>query len=212
MLALVESCVGRHTKVTKRLLLIAALALSGAFAAVLVTSSTAQAWDVNSLPDGYSTAHWLNVSPEPGSCPEGYTVVGFDAAISLGLCDPTFQQQLDAFIDSTCPCARTTAAPTTETTTTPPAPQPPLVTTATTSTEPTATVDDAVAALSARIAELEAQLAALTTRVEKLELAGQAAQLAFDQAVAAGMDGASAADLARATFLNAEYGLGAFAS
>lgn len=196
---------------TKRLLLIAALALSGAFAAVLVASSTAQAWDVNSLPAGYSTAHWLNVSPEPGSCPEGYTVVGFDAAISLGLCDPTFQQQLDAFIDSTCPCARTTAAPATETTTTPASPQPQPATTAT-STEPTATVDDAVAALSARIAALEAQLAALTTRVEKLELAGQAAQLAFDQAVAAGMDGASAADLARATFLNAEYGLGAFAS
>jgi hypothetical protein len=56
-----------------------------------------------------------------------------------------------------------------------------------------------------------AQIAALTDRVTRIEKAGDAAWLAFEQAVAAGATNAEAAALARGTYLNAEYGLGEFA-
>lgn len=208
----------------KRLMLAAALALSGVVAAALVASSSAQAYDVNNLPGGYSTSHWHDSSPPPGSCSDGWNVVGYGSAINLGECDPDFQQKLDAFVNSTCPCASTTsttvAAPadasttTAAPTTTDSSPPPPetVSTPAQTVAAPTTTdVSAEITALEARISALEAQIAALTTRVDRLTLAGDASWLAYQQAVANGADDATAAGIARGTWLNAVYGLGDFA-
>lgn len=218
----------------KRLMLAAALALSGAFAAALVGSSSAQAWDVTNLPAGYSTSHWHDSSPPPGSCSDGWNVVGYGSAINLGECDADFQQKLDAFVNGTCPCASssstTAAAPTTDASTTTVA-DPAATTVAVTTTDaspppqetvstpappvaPTTTDDVSaqITALEARISALEAQIAALTTRVDRITLAGDASWLAYQQAVANGVDPATAADIAHGTWLNAVYGLGDFAA
>jgi hypothetical protein len=105
--------------------------------------------------------------------------------------------------------ATTTSAGTTSTPTTPP----PTVTT--TVTRPATTTSTALTpsaqSLQDQINALSAEIAVLTDRVTRVEKAGDAAWLAFEQAVAAGETNADAAALARGTYLNAEYGLGVFA-
>lgn len=219
----------------KRLLLAATLAILGAALAALVASSPARAWDVTNLPAGYSTAHWHDSSPPPGSCSDGWSVVGFSASISIGECDPAFQQKLDDFINATCPCATTAAAttPSTDTatittdtasatttdpvSTTPPPTQPPPpvdppvnTTTQTIAAPPDKTAVE-ISALDARITALEQQIAALTTRVDRITLAGDASWLAYQQSIANGDSPEIAALMARGTWMNAVYGLGAFA-
>ncbi len=69
-----------------------------------------------------------------------------------------------------------------------------------------------VDALQAQVDALVAQIKALSGAVDRLALAGDASWLAFQQAIAAGDDVPTAATIARGTYLNAEYGLGAFAA
>jgi hypothetical protein len=113
---------------------------------------------------------------------------------------------------TTTPPATTAPPPTTTapgTTTSTPATPPPTVTT--TVTQPATTTSATLPSLQDQIDALTAQIAALIDRVARLERAGNAAWLAFEQAVAQGASNAEAAALARATYLNAEYGLGEFA-
>ena len=91
-------------------------------------------------------------------------------------------------------------------------PTPPPATVTTTVTQPASTTPTAIEqSLQAQIDALSAEIAALTDPVARFEKAGDAASLAFEQAVAAGSTIADAAALARGTYLNACYGLGAFA-
>jgi hypothetical protein len=88
------------------------------------------------------------------------------------------------------------------------APAPPA---ATTTVVVTTTTPADVQDLTARLDKLAAELAALTTRLDRVEAAGNAAWVAFLQAVNNGDDQATAATVARGTYLNAIYALGAFA-
>lgn len=116
---------------------------------------------------------------------------------------------------TTAPATPTTTGPGTTTST--PATQPGGGTTTgtTTVTQPTTTTSAPLTpreqALQDQIDALSAEIAALKDRLSRIEKAGDAASLAFEQAVADGMPTADAADLARGTYLNAEYGLGEFA-
>lgn len=149
--------------------------------------------------------------------------------------NPTFQSDLDAYVNRTictvnpaaggsaCAPATTAQPATTEppaTTTTPPTTTaaPPVTTTAPidpgpppTTTAVTTATTTAAPTLEDRIKTLEDQIAALTNRVDRLEKAVDAAWLAYEQEIQKGTDSATAADIARATYLNAVYGLGAFA-
>ena len=211
-----------------KMLLAAALALAGVAAAVLVASPTARAWDIHSLPAGYSTLHTLNTSAL--SCHESYTIQGYGASTRLCTDAPDFQDSLDAFIASTCPTAvcpppqttdAATEAPTTSGTdqaTTPAAPatspqattSDAAVTETTETTIATTTVDE-LAELQRQIDELRSMIATLTDRVERIARAVDAAWLAYQQQAELHADSRTAADVARATYLNAIYGLGDFA-
>lgn len=206
----------------KKTLLLVALALAGVGTASLLAVSSASAYTTDQLPGlGYSVVY----STLGGGCHGWQAGYGNAPRTDLGSdCDAGFQQRLDDFVNATCPCAQTTTQTTTAATTTEPAPSTETTTTTvadpvtTTSTEPAPsapapadTTSDQIAALNDQIAALSQQIAALTTRVGRLELAGNASQLAFEQSLAGGADVATAAALARATYLNAEYGLGEFA-
>lgn len=107
--------------------------------------------------------------------------------------------------------AATTPTPTTSTpTTTDTAPAVTTTDTAPAVTAPTTTAPTTTE-LDTRIKALEDQIAALTSRVDRLEKAVDAAWLAYEQELTKGTDPATAADIARGTYLNAVYGLGAFA-
>jgi hypothetical protein len=110
---------------------------------------------------------------------------------------------------TTTPATTTPAGTTASTPTTPP----PTVTI--TVTQPATTTSAAPTAneqsLQDQINALSAQIAALTDQLARVEKAGDAAWLAFEQAMAAGATRAEAAVVARGTYLNAEYKLGAFA-
>lgn len=114
--------------------------------------------------------------------------------------------------DDACFQLRTTAS-TSTIAAAPPAPPPPppadptTTTTAAPEPAPTATIDS----LQAQIDELRRQLEALTSRVDRLEKAGEASWLAYQQAVAGGASDADAAGIARSTYLDALYAVGAFA-
>lgn len=190
---------------------LAVLAVAGVLAA-LTFAPVANAYTVGDLEGlGYRVQHTIDQSPPAGVCPETYLVAGYGSSILLRTCDLAFSQKLDEFVRATCPCAQTTAAPTTTaaTTTTETAPPPPPVTTTVTVTTPppVEVIDD----LTARIVALERQIAALTTRVDRLDLAGDASWLAYQQSIEKGDPPDVAAGLARATWLNAVYALGAFA-
>jgi hypothetical protein len=99
--------------------------LAGLAAAVaLTTAPAAQAWDIHALPAGYSVEHDTSTS---SVCPDSYYIFGYGKT-SPQLCtdSPSFQQDLDAFIDATCPVAvcPPPAAPTTATTAADPPPAP----------------------------------------------------------------------------------------
>lgn len=210
------------------------LALAGVGTAALLVASTASAWDVSSIPNGYAV---ITDSGHAGCAGIFYTINNNAIGCSA---DSDFGAALNTFIDNTiCTvnpsadpqrCAPTTTTATTTTTiadpvttTAPPATQPPPVGTTTitqTVTTPTETTTVGVTttvsiveqSLQQQIDALAAQLAQLTDRVTRLEKAGDASWLAFQQAVAGGADAATAADQARGTWLNVVNQLGAFAS
>lgn len=213
-------------------LALCALCAAGLVAALSV-APTASAWSIDNLPDGWTIEHIQAVGAT--ACPESYRLwTSGRAAWSDPFCtdSPSFQADVDAFVDGhyTAPVTTTAAAPTTtvvDTTTTAPtttatAPTETSPVTAPTATAaapttattpaPVVTAPDALAELTARVVALEQQIAALTNRVDRLEKAGEAAWLAYEQELAKGTDSATAADIARGTYLNAVYGLGAFAA
>lgn len=223
----------------------AAAAVAGLVLALLVLAPSASAWDWHALPAGYAiTSSYTTVchvatdpcvDGEGSTCTHlGISAAGAGSFNETDCVNPTFQADLDAFVDSTictvnpaaggaaCQPASTSAPPETATqpaTTTeptPPATTEPGTTTVetappTTTTLATTIVDPAIAALNDRVAALEQALSALTSRVARLELAVDASQAAFEQQLAQGADVATAAAVARATYLNAVYGLGEFA-
>lgn len=217
-------------------LTLAALAAAGAIAAALIAAPTAAAsWDWMHLP-----AHYNVSSVSYGTCPGSgilWRTVSINGVSMGSTCDAGFQAAVDAYIDSTictvnpdvggsaCTPTTTTIAATTGTTTTDPAVTTTITTTTTTAADPgsstptttqpiqtstTTAVDPQVAAINARVDQLEQQIAMLTSRVGRLEFAGDAASLAFQQALANGQDVPTAAAIARGTWMNAVYGLGEF--
>lgn len=63
-------------------------------------------WTIDTLPPGYTVAHTVRSADgtAPGACLEWYTIQGY-GAVSDRLCvdSPTFQTDLDAFVDATLP-------------------------------------------------------------------------------------------------------------
>jgi hypothetical protein len=168
--------------------------------------------------DGAVPVHCQPSSGGPDSFPVGVTTVTCTAEDSSA---NTATASFTITVTSAGTTGGTTTAPPTTpsagTTPTAPAAPPPTATTtitttvtqpATTTSAPSTPVEQS---LHDQINALSAQIAALTDRVARLEKAGDAAWLAFEQAAAAGATNAEAADLARGIYLNAEYGLGAFA-
>lgn len=223
--------------IRRRITLLTALgALTAAgVAAGLAFAPTALAWSPANLPPGWTVDHIQNVGA--ASCPSAYRIRTATAGVfSDPLCEdsPTYQHDFDAYVDahyspppttpatttgstSTVATTTTAAATTTDTTTAqaPAAPAAPMTTdttaAVTTATTTTSTVDTALASLQAQIDTLSAQLAQLTDRVARVERAVDAAWLAYQQALTEGVSAPAAADLARGTYLNAIYQLGAFA-
>lgn len=209
---------------------LAALAAAGVLAS-LAFAPAASAWSPTQLPPGWTVHHEVSNAT---TCPEAYRIFEYTAGVfkdvSPAFCldSPTWQQDFDAWIDArytapvtttapppvtttvvittTVPVDTTTTQPPADTTALPPAP-PPTVNVTTIVT----TVSPVEQSLQAQIDALTAQLAAITDRVTRLEKAGDASWLAYQQAIAKGDDPATAADIARGTWLNVVYGLGDFA-
>jgi hypothetical protein len=173
-------------------------------AAAFALARPAQAWDVNHLPATFHVTHEHTGAATCGDyyviiyAPDGFGV-GKTGATLPNLCadSPTFQQDLDAFVDApcsspgaTCTAATTTAAATTAapdtttaaTTTAPPVttttvdPPPVTVTTTTiTETSPATTATATMTAtttttdVTAELAKLQAEIDALSARVTVLE-------------------------------------------
>lgn len=224
----------------KRTLILAVVLTAGCAAALTLGVTRASAWDWQSLPTGYSVSNYTTVchiATDPcvggeGSTCNHLTIHGASTPWAETDCvNPTFQADLDAFINSTIctvnpaaggsACAPATTAPP-ATTTAPVTTNPGATTTQPASTDPaptttqadpgTTTIDQSaqIASLQSQIAVLAQQIADLTTQVEKLELASQAGTLAFNQAIANGSTVPEAAEIARGTAMNAVYGLGDF--
>lgn len=214
------------------------LLAAGVGAAMLTFPQGASAWDIHNLPPGFIVVHGTDSSAT--TCREWYGI-GYQFHSVQKICtdSPTFQADVDSFVNAnyTAPVT-TTDAPTTSalppvtttvvlTTTTPAA----TTTAATTTTAAPATTTTAAPAapavtstvtvtttvtpveqsLQSQINTLAAQIAAVTDRVTRLEKAGDASWLAFQQAVTGGSTVADAAGIARSTYLDALYGLGPFA-
>jgi hypothetical protein len=163
--------------------------------------------------DGVVPVHCQPSSGGPDAFPLGVTTVTCTAQDSSGnTATASFTitvTRAGTTGGATTPPATTTAPGTTTST---PATSPPTVTVTTTVTQPATTTSPTLTSLQDQIDGLLAQIAALTDRVARIEKAGDAAWLAFEQAVAGGATTADAAALARGTYLNAEYGLGEFAA
>lgn len=189
----------------------AALTLSlaaGLAVAIALTSPTvAQAWDINNLPPGFIAVH--TSASGVVTCPEYWTVgyIPNTTNNSGHLCtdSPTFQQDLDAFVDAnyTAPVT-TTAEPTVTAATTTAAPPPadPVGTTT------TVTVTAPDVSIESRVAALEANYAALAKRVDAIAQANTASWSAFIDATNAGASAVDAAIAARSAGQNAIYQLG----
>jgi hypothetical protein len=200
---------------------VAAAAAAGLTVGLLALAPAAHAYSVHQLPSlGYS----VEVTTLVGGCREYSAGYGKTPRQLIGTdCDGDWQAKLDAFVQATCPCAQTTTTeapappvepvppPATNTTGSPEPSPPPTTTEAGPPTTATTTAPDPISDLAARITALEQQIAALTSRVDRLEKAGDAATRAFERAIEGGATPADAADQARGTWLNAVYGLGAFA-
>jgi PKD repeat protein len=147
------------------------LLASGLGAAVAsMVAQPAHAWDVGSLPAGYSVSTIIDSSATDVAplCHTTYHVQGFGGDFRDGTCDPDFQASLDAFVNATCPCAQTTTtAP--ETTTVGGSTQAAPTTTAATATatNPATATDPATAPGPAPVttAALVPPTAAFTTQV-----------------------------------------------
>lgn len=227
----------RHISTAAALL---ALAVAGVVVALSLAPAAA-AWEWTNLPNGYSvyvssyqnadgsTCHIVRIDGRlmGDDCVDAAAMyVAIDAYVNSTICTKN-----PAAGGAACAPATTAAPPPVTTSETPPAPPPPpatttisepppaapapppatttvTVTVTTTTTATTTTVDQSI---TDRLTAIENALRDLTSRIERLELASAAAQIAYDQAIAAGSDSAAAAELARGTYLNAEYGLGAFA-
>jgi hypothetical protein len=122
--------------------LVSLVAALGMFAAMLTTAPPASAWSIVDLPPGFTATHIVIADGSP--CPSGYVIFGpgfirTDADGSGLLCEnsPTFQADLDAWVDAhyTAPVT-TTAPPPADATTTAPIT---TTDTSTTVTTPTAT-------------------------------------------------------------------------
>ncbi len=192
--------------------------VAGVVCASLITPS-ANAWDVNSPPTGFQSEHHTDSAAT--SCSEYYVLIGY-GAVSGHLCtdSPTFQQDVDAFVNANCPPA-ICAPPTTTTTDTAPATtttdtqtQPATdpvttdpVTVTTDAAAPTTTVSsDDLAQIKAELVDLEQRLVALSKRVDAIEDANKAAWNAYVVALQGGASPVSAALAARSAGLNALYG------
>lgn len=157
-----------------------ALAAGFAAAAALTVPSVAQAWDVNSLPAGFTT--FVRSDSSGGPCPLAYRIEYVPSlAVSGYLCtdSPTFQQDLDAFVDAnytapvttnaaTTPAATSTVAVTTDAVT---APQAPSTTTTATASAETVTVTTVITdpTIDARLTALEQKQAVTDARIAALE-------------------------------------------
>jgi hypothetical protein len=217
--------------------LLVTMGLAGVAAAGFLVSS-ASAWDVTGLPQGFVVVHATDISLS--TCPAWYWVqwTGTGAAtVKLCVDSPTFQADLDSFVNAHYTAPATTAATTTAVTTAPAtttdagttttAPvAPPVTTTVTqTVTQPAAGTQPAATttyvtvttaspveqSLQDQINALAVQLKAVTDRVTRLEKAGDASWLTFQQAASQGVDTAIAAAMARQTWLDVVNQTGAYA-
>lgn len=188
---------------------LASLTVAGCLTALAIGVSAASAWTLQD-----ATTNGFHVDQYDGpNCPHTFITGHGSSYTDLGTtCDDGFQQALDGFMSTWCPCAQTTAASTTAestpgaTTTDPGSTTEPPPATSTV----TVTVAASDPAVDQRLSALEGQYAALKSRVGNLEAASDAAWLAFRDALAAGMTDQQAADVARGTALNLIYGLGVF--
>jgi hypothetical protein len=199
---------------------LAALLAAGSLTAIALGSSRSSQTTIQDLAGlGYT----MNaVGPGPNGCVDYWASGnGMPAAWDMGSFDPAcadpagMQRRVDALIlaypppappvVTTDPVTDTTVTDTTVTDTTPAPPaSPPVVTTP----DP---YPQQITDLQAQVAALQQQIVDLTATVDRLTLAGTAADLAYQQAIASGSDTQTAAAIAYGTYLNAEYGLGAFA-
>lgn len=220
--------------------LVALICAAGFAVALLSFPAVASAWSPTSLPPGWTIEHDTGgLDPNCQDAYRIWTEGRAAFSNALCTASPSYQADFDAWVDahytapppppptttasttSTTSPAVTTTVPatttvTTTTTTTVPAPDPapPTTTTPTpATTTPTVTAPTLTPveqSLQDQLDTLTAAIAAVTDRLARLEQAGDAAWLAYQQSVARGDGPATAAGVARGTFLNVIYGLGAF--
>lgn len=167
------------------LTILAALTAGVAAAVTLTLPHDAKAWSITNLPAAFHVSH---ISGGSG-CSPYYSIIYLagdgTGAVSPDLCDnsPTFQQDLDAFVDSPCTAVGATCTP-------PPPPPPPPTTAASTTdasvtttetttatvtvTDPATTTapttnDDVLAKLSARVSALEQRQTVDEARLATIE-------------------------------------------
>lgn len=177
--------------------MLVALVLAGVGTASLVATKSASAYTTDQLAGlGYSVVY----ATYGNGCHGWQASYGNGQRTDLGSdCDPDFQQRLDDFVAATCPCAQTTTTAEPETTA------------VTTTTEPATTTGTTPVETTTAPTDPPNDPPASPPAGESLTSAGDAAQDAFEQAVSDGADTATAAAIARGTYLNAEYNLGDFA-
>lgn len=154
----------------RNIIALAATLTAGLAAAIALTAApAASAWDINALPAGYTTQQTVNGTVD---C---YYIFGYNHT-SPELCtdSPTFQADVDSFVNATCPpavCAPPPATTTTDqgTTTT----DPTATTPATTTTAPPATVTIVTTTvdptIDARLTALEQRQTVDEARITTLE-------------------------------------------
>jgi hypothetical protein len=164
--------------------------------------------------DGWVDAHYTAPPPPPPATtatpitvtiPTSTTVAtATTPSVTVTEAAPPTGAPVDTTTSPTPPADTTIAA---VTTTAPTVTETIIVTTTTAAPD----LSPAVQAIADRLNDIAVQLAAVTNRVARLELAGDAAWVAYLRAVSAGEHPAAAAAVARGTYLNAVYELGAFA-
>lgn len=208
---------------TKTVLATIVLAALGFSAALLAFPHPASAWDYGSLPNGCTQAGTQYDSSGPNyayktlcnSVLSGWMHYGSNPYPQAAT-DPTFQTNLDAFVDANYTAPATTTTPTTtsaSTTTTAPPTTTDTTPTTVAAVTTTVTVTDTTTVTTtttdpttqAQLDAIEKQLEALALRVTAIEDANAAAWTAFIAASQAGASPADAALAARSAGTNALY-------
>lgn len=154
------------------------LLAAGLAAAVMLTfPAVADAWDLGALPSGCAETGHNVTNNADGSHTYSYILVCGSAQTTLVYGDqdypsppsnPTFQDDLDAFVNANCPsCAATTTAATDTVPPGSPPPPPTDTTVATTTVEVTTTVTDPI--VDQRLTALEQRQTVDEARITALE-------------------------------------------